>query len=405
MPKTLIARINGRVVARYLLGSGEPLHVQAVANMTYEVFDNDTGALARDLIVKKEGQNLILEFDEQTQAVIDNFFDSSLQVSYLTEDGLIDDSDFAEADQADIPPAPPPTGAEAGAAAATSTGSSLPTVGLGAAGAGAGIIIGAITNNDTDKTSNDSEGNVDTTSPTATITLSNDNLSFGETATVTITFSEAVTNFDLNDLSADNGTLTGLTTEDNITWTATFTPTTPLIDTTNNISLSATYTDEAGNIGTAATSDNYEIDTATINVVFDLINGTSTNIQGRSFEVGYDYQIFIQVDSGNSAIALLGGNEWINATNLGVGDSITLVGNGAVIEGVTAQNVTGLFQGAFTVIWNTSPAGTGAATMTRAGGFVRFWRGGSGTVALFSDTIPDLNNITFSPPLTLTTLP
>src|SRR5690606_25625699 len=46
-----------------------------------------------------------------------------------------------------------------------------------------------------------------------------------------------------------------------VTWTGTFTPTTPIEDTTNVVTLANTYTDVAGNTGTPATSANYAVDT------------------------------------------------------------------------------------------------------------------------------------------------
>ncbi|MCC9046558.1 Ig-like domain-containing protein, partial [Neisseria gonorrhoeae] len=98
--------------------------------------------------------------------------------------------------------------------------------------------------------------------PTVTsITLSDSALIIGETATVSIVFSEAVSGFALADLTAENGTLSGLTTSDNITWTATFTPTANIEDTSNSVSLASSYTHTPGNSGTAATSANYSVET------------------------------------------------------------------------------------------------------------------------------------------------
>ncbi|MEL0557083.1 Ig-like domain-containing protein, partial [Neisseria gonorrhoeae] len=93
------------------------------------------------------------------------------------------------------------------------------------------------------------------------LTLSDSALIAGETATVSIVFSEAVSGFALADLTAENGTLSGLTTSDNITWTATFTPTANIEDASNSVSLASSYTDTAGNSGTAATSANYSVET------------------------------------------------------------------------------------------------------------------------------------------------
>ncbi|MBM3273147.1 hypothetical protein FJY94_07895, partial [Candidatus Kaiserbacteria bacterium] len=107
---------------------------------------------------------------------------------------------------------------------------------------------------------------VDTKAPTATISLSDSALKIGDTSTVTITFSEAVSGFALEDLSAANGALSNLSAatvnqDGTVTYTATFTPTADIEDASNVISLATTYTDVAGNAGTVATSGNYTIDT------------------------------------------------------------------------------------------------------------------------------------------------
>ncbi|WP_222125859.1 Ig-like domain-containing protein, partial [Paenibacillus sp. Y412MC10] len=88
-------------------------------------------------------------------------------------------------------------------------------------------------------------------------------LSIGETSLVTITFSEAVTGFTLADLTVANGTLSGLSTSDNITYTVTLTPDTGITDATNVITLDNTgVQNAAGNAGAGTTdSNNYAIDT------------------------------------------------------------------------------------------------------------------------------------------------
>nr|WP_225908554.1 Ig-like domain-containing protein [Pseudomonas lactucae] len=65
---------------------------------------------------------------------------------------------------------------------------------------------------------------IDTQRPTATLVVADTAIGVGETSVVTITFSEPVTGFTLADLSVTNGSLSGLSTSDNITYTATFTP-------------------------------------------------------------------------------------------------------------------------------------------------------------------------------------
>ncbi|MBG0841929.1 Ig-like domain-containing protein [Pseudomonas toyotomiensis] len=106
---------------------------------------------------------------------------------------------------------------------------------------------------------------IDTQRPTATIQLSDTALAAGETATVTITFNEAVAGLSLADLSASNGTLSGLSSNDGgITWTAILTPTANVTASSNLITLNNTgVQDAAGNTGIGGTlSGNYAVDTA-----------------------------------------------------------------------------------------------------------------------------------------------
>ncbi|WP_281064992.1 beta strand repeat-containing protein, partial [Acinetobacter calcoaceticus] len=95
---------------------------------------------------------------------------------------------------------------------------------------------------------------VDIVPPTLAITTDDLALAAGETANISFTFSEAVTGFDASDITLVGGTLGALTTTDNITWTAVFTPdgtgTAPSITVADN-----TYTDLAGNLGTGDVLD------------------------------------------------------------------------------------------------------------------------------------------------------
>ncbi|MGU3348399.1 Ig-like domain-containing protein [Pseudomonas monsensis] len=103
---------------------------------------------------------------------------------------------------------------------------------------------------------------IDTQRPTATVVVADTALGVGQTTTVTITFSEAVTGFTLADLTVENGTLSALSTSDNITYTATFTPSAGVTDTSNLITLDNTgVVDGAGNTGSGTTdSNNYAVD-------------------------------------------------------------------------------------------------------------------------------------------------
>ncbi|MBK5532305.1 DUF4347 domain-containing protein [Pseudomonas sp. TH08] len=104
---------------------------------------------------------------------------------------------------------------------------------------------------------------LDATRPTVDIVVANPHLGIGQTTTVTFTFSEAVSNFDLSDLSVTNGDLSNLSSSDGgKTWTATFTPTANVTDPSNFIALdTSNVTDLAGNVGsTVAVSNNYALD-------------------------------------------------------------------------------------------------------------------------------------------------
>ncbi|POC44788.1 Ig-like domain-containing protein, partial [Vibrio vulnificus] len=99
-----------------------------------------------------------------------------------------------------------------------------------------------------------------TDAPELSISTNDANLIAGESATITFTFSEAVDGFDASDIETTGGTLSGLTTTDNITWTATFTPDANY-DGQASISVADDkYTDVDGNNGTGA-SLNLGVDT------------------------------------------------------------------------------------------------------------------------------------------------
>ncbi len=142
MSNILIAKINGRIVSQYSLSATTALHIKALANATYAVIDSKTGKLVKGVKIKKDGDDLVLEASEQAQIVIDDFFDNSLEVSYLSEDGVVNDADALKIAKLDElqpePPAPPPDVGAGATAAASSAGTSLPTVGLAAAGVAGG---------------------------------------------------------------------------------------------------------------------------------------------------------------------------------------------------------------------------------------------------------------------------
>ena len=116
--------------------------------------------------------------------------------------------------------------------------------------------------------------------PTVNISAESTNLAGGETTTLTFVFSGGVTNFDANDVTVTGGTLSGLTTTDNITWTATLTADSQLDDVVGSVVVGTEYDGQVrvntssnaigvGNGPTIASGD-----TLTINL-YDNVAGSS----------------------------------------------------------------------------------------------------------------------------------
>ncbi|MDR6783846.1 gliding motility-associated-like protein [Pedobacter africanus] len=144
--------------------------------------------------------------------------------------------------------------------------------------------VSDLTGNAGTGTTNSANYTINTLRPTATVVVANNSLKIGGTSTVTITFNEAVSGFDNTDLTIANGTLSNVSSTDGgITWTATFTPTTGITDTSNQIILDNTgVTNTAGNAGTGTTSsNNYTIDTRRPTATIVVAN-TALGIGGTS---------------------------------------------------------------------------------------------------------------------------
>ncbi len=178
---------------------------------------------------------------------------------------------------------------------------------------------------------------IDTQRPTATLVVADTAVAIGETSVVTITFSEAVTGFTLADLSVTNGSLSGLSTSDNIIYTATFTPSAGVSDTTNLITLNNTgIVDGAGNTGSGTTdSNNYAVDTlrptATIVVADTALSVGETSLVTITFSEavsGFDNSDLSVANGTLSAVSSSdGGITWIATFTpaLGVSDTSNLI--------------------------------------------------------------------------------
>jgi len=228
---------------------------------------------------------------------------------------------------------------------------------------------------------------IETVPPTATIVVADTSLLAGESSTVTITFSEAVTGLDLGDFTVYHGTLSNLSTLDNITWTATLTPSANFQGGSSHISLNNTgYTDQAGNAGVGTTdSNNYAIDTlrptativmndsalaigetATVTITFNravtgltlsdftVQNGTLSNLS-TSDNIVWTATLTptANIEAGSNVIAL---------DNSGVVDAVGNTGTGTTSS--SNYSIDTLRPTATVVVANTSLAVGGTSTVT-----------------------------------------
>jgi len=191
---------------------------------------------------------------------------------------------------------------------------------------------------------------LDATRPTVDIVVANSHLGIGQTTTVTFTFSEAVSNFDLSDLSVTNGDLSNLTSSDGgKTWTATFTPTANVTDPSNFIALdTSNVTDLAGNVGsTVAVSNNYALDserpTATVVVANPNLGVGQTSQVTISFNeavTGFDLS---DINVGNGTLSNLsssdGGKTW--TATLTPGANINSASNAISVNSAGVSDLSG----------------------------------------------------------------
>ncbi|WP_406647561.1 VCBS domain-containing protein [Aliisedimentitalea scapharcae] len=128
---------------------------------------------------------------------------------------------------------------------------------------------------------------VDSVAPVAMITMDSAALNAGaDSATVTISFSEAVTGLEISDFTVPNGALSGLTTADNVTWTATYTANSDVDSATNQIELTAgTVLDAAGNDNAVASGPSFAIDTVVPTVTGISVTPSSVNEDTASIDI------------------------------------------------------------------------------------------------------------------------
>ena len=120
---------------------------------------------------------------------------------------------------------------------------------------------------------------IDTLAPSVTITSDVSAVKIGETATITFTFSDdPVGTFADEDIATTGGTLSPISgTADPLVYTAIFTPTPGTASGTASITVAdGSYTDAAGDAGTAGTTPAISIDTLAPTVAITLADSTLT---------------------------------------------------------------------------------------------------------------------------------
>ena len=128
---------------------------------------------------------------------------------------------------------------------------------------------------------------------------------------------------------------------------------------------------------------------AAIEVVFDLVNGTSTDVDSRIFAADESYNIYILVDSFAADVTLDVGNNWTGANNLGSDDTVYLVGNGSTIVDGLGHPFASQTAASGAIIWAGSGwfSGASAALATLSSGGIFYRSGGlssSDSTAIFS---------------------
>ncbi len=165
-----------------------------------------------------------------------------------------------------------------------------------------GSTIKDAANNDADlilyNTNNTSGVRVNTTSPSVTLS-STANALVNAPFTITATFSEAVTVLTESDFSVTNGTLSGLTSADNITYTVTVTP---AADGVVSIQLPANgVVNVGGNANTPSNTLSFTYDgtAPVVNAVFVPINGYYKAGDAMNFIVFFNENINLNTAGGN----------------------------------------------------------------------------------------------------------
>jgi large repetitive protein len=156
--------------------------------------------------------------------------------------------------------------------------------------------------------------NVRVNTTSATVVLSTTSTNVNAAYTLTATFSEAVTGLSTGDFIVTNGTLSGLATSDNITYTATITPTAQGAVT---VQLPANAAVNIGNNGTQASntlSVTYDATAPTVTTVTVPANGYYRAAQNLEFTVNFSEPITLNTTGGTPYINVTIGATTVQAT-------------------------------------------------------------------------------------------
>jgi hypothetical protein len=112
---------------------------------------------------------------------------------------------------------------------------------------------------------------------------------------------------------------------------------------TDNDSVSITEGFSADTTGNVSTTDSLERDTSI--VVFDFVNGESSNHSDRTFDVNVSYTIYIMVNSTDQTLTSL--EQWVGGHDLGSDDRIILVGSSSAVIGRGGNSVSTYYAGTY----------------------------------------------------------
>ncbi|MFM8822370.1 MAG: beta strand repeat-containing protein, partial [Limnohabitans sp.] len=184
---------------------------------------------------------------------------------------------------------------------------------------------------------------VDTTAPSVLITSSASNLKVGESSLICFTFTEDPgTSFSLTDVTVTGGNLSTLTGFGNVR-RSTFTPTANLASGTASITVTdSSYTDVAGNLGTAGTTPSISFDTLAPSVSSVALSG-STGALNHTLNAGdtlnvtaaFNDVITVNTNGGSPTLALLVGASTVQATYVSGSGTNALVFTTTIVSGQT----------------------------------------------------------------------